>query len=97
MNYIAIKSDNIPVFGISKSKTLSDFVTTESDVKKGTNRLPLKLARIYDEDLMSEEEVQKRQAQQKMEGLNISKPNDEGADDLLKNIEHKHEAYKRKS
>ena len=60
LNYIAIKSNNISVFGISKSKTLSDFVTTESDVKKGTNRLPLKLARIYDEDLMSEEEVEKR-------------------------------------
>ena len=57
LNYIAIKANNIPVFGISKSKTLSDFVTTESDVKKGTNRLPLKLARIYDEDLMSDEEV----------------------------------------
>lgn len=51
--------NNLRLYGISKSKNLSDFVTTESDVKKGNNRLPLNLARIYDEDLMSDEEVEK--------------------------------------
>ena len=34
---------------------MSDFVTTEGDVKRGKTRIPLKLARIYDEDLISEE------------------------------------------
>ena len=52
--------NNLSVFGISKSKNLSDFVTTEADVKKGKNRLPLKLARIYEEDLMSDDEVSKK-------------------------------------
>jgi hypothetical protein len=30
-------------------------VTTEADVKRGKTRIPLKLARIYDEDLICEE------------------------------------------
>ena len=45
------------IFGIGKSKTLSDFVTTEKDVQKGNNRLPLNLARLYEEDIMTDEEV----------------------------------------
>lgn len=49
--YIQIHSKNVPIYGISKSKNLSDFVTTDGDVKKGKTRIPLKLARIYDEDL----------------------------------------------
>lgn len=54
------------MFGISKSKTLSDFVTTEKDAQKGNNRLPLNLARIYEEDIMTEEEVESANA-----GLNL--------------------------
>ena len=60
LNYIQVMHNNLSVFGISKSKNLSDFVTTEADVKKGKNRLPLKLARIYEEDLMSDDEVSKK-------------------------------------
>lgn len=55
--FISIKRDNLKIFGISKSKTLQDFVTTEKDVQKGLNRLPLPLARIKDEDIMSEQDV----------------------------------------
>jgi len=49
--YIAVYSKNVPIYGINKSKNLSDFVTTDGDVKKGKTRIPLKLARIYEEDL----------------------------------------------
>lgn len=45
---------NLKIFGISKVKTLSDFVTTEKDVQKGNNRVPLNLARMHEEDLMPE-------------------------------------------
>ena len=55
--YITLKKDNLKIFGISKSKTLQDFVTTEKDVQKGLNRLPLNLARLIEEDIMSDEEV----------------------------------------
>ena len=55
--YITIKKDNLKIFGISRSKTLQDFVTTEKDVQKGLNRLPLNLARLIEEDIMSDEEV----------------------------------------
>jgi hypothetical protein len=47
-------------------KSLIDFVTTEKDLQKGNNRLPLNLARLYEEDLMSEDEVNKAQAEMKM-------------------------------
>jgi len=59
LSYITTKRNNLRIFGISKSKTLQDFVTTEGDVKKGTNRLPFNLARIYEEDIMNDEDVEK--------------------------------------
>ena len=63
MAYITIKKDNLKIFGISKSKTLQDFVTTEKDVQKGLNRLPLNLARLIEEDILSDEEIAKRNTQ----------------------------------
>jgi len=60
MAYISEKRNNLKVFGISKSKTLQDFVTTEKDVQKGHNRLPLNLARLYEEDIMSDEEIKNK-------------------------------------
>ena len=60
MAFISEKRDNLKIFGISKSKTLQDFVTTEKDVQKGHNRLPLNLARIYEEDIMSDEEIKNK-------------------------------------
>jgi len=45
---------NLKIFGISKVKSLNDFVTTENDVKKGNSRIPLNLARLFDEDLVPE-------------------------------------------
>jgi len=94
LNYIQVKHNNLTVFGISKSKTLSDFVTTEADVKKGKNRLPLKLARLYEEDLMSDEEVAKELEKLKLDGggddaLRSSDSGIFNQDDILANLKHK--------
>jgi len=101
LSYIALVKNNLCIFGIRKAKNLSDFVTTEKDVQKGNNRLPLNLARIYDEDLMSEDEV--KQATQHMSEMKIDNPGntvDNGIftqDDILENIKHKQQAMKRRS
>jgi len=100
-NYIDIKHNNLAVFGISKSKNLGDFVTTEADVKKGKNRLPLKLARVYEEDLLSEDEVTKRLSVLNIDGSDDALRSSEGSmfneDNILANLKHKEQAYKRKS
>lgn len=54
--YAKMFEKNLPIFGISKMKTLIDFVSTEQDVKRGNNRLPLKLARIHSENVLPEDE-----------------------------------------
>ena len=46
--------DNLPVYGIAKAKNLSDFATTEKEASRGISRVPLKLARLYNEDIMIE-------------------------------------------
>jgi hypothetical protein len=63
--YVGIKKNNLKIFGIGKSRNLSDFVTTEKDVQKGNTRIPLRLARIYEEDIMSDEEIDKIQKEAK--------------------------------
>lgn len=103
LNYISVKHNNLSVFGISKSKTLSDFVTTEADVKKGKNRLPLKLARVYEEDLMSDEEVAKKLSELSLDdkssddALRSSDSSLFNQDTIMANLKHKQESYKRKS
>ena len=57
MAYISVKKNNLKIYGIGRFKALSDFVTSERDVKKGQNRRPLALARLHEEDLMSDEDV----------------------------------------
>ena len=47
---------NLPIYGI-KFKELRDYTTGEGDVVKGVSRIPLHLARIYEEDVMEEIEV----------------------------------------
>ena len=56
VGYVAKKKKNLPIFGI-KFKDLRDYTTNESDVGKGISRIPLQLARIYEEDVMEEVEV----------------------------------------
>lgn len=74
-------------------------MTTEKDVQKGNNRLPLNLARLYEEDLMSDDEVQNAKlnnlkiSPSDLNNSNLSIGNRGGAifnqDDILKNIEHR--------
>jgi len=91
---MALYKNNLSIFGISKVKTLSDFVTTEQDVKKGNNRLPLNLARIYEEDLMTKDEVEKAKVEMKMQGLKIDS-NTADDDDFTANMKHKENALRR--
>ena len=49
--YLSVAHENLPIFGIAKAKTLAEFVTTESDAARGISRMPLILARLYEEDL----------------------------------------------
>lgn len=51
--YVTKKKSNIPIYGI-KSKDLRECTTTEKDVEKGISRIPLQLARIYEEDVIEE-------------------------------------------
>ena len=51
---MSVVKDNLPIFGIAKASKLVDFATTESDVSRGVSRMPLVLARIYEEDIKFE-------------------------------------------
>ena len=103
LSYITLKRNNLRIFGISKSKTLSEFVTTEQDVKKGNNRLPLNLARLYAEDLMTAEDVEKAMVEMKMQGMKIvSLADSQGEnlfvqEDLMKVAETRNHAMRRQS
>jgi len=101
--YVTLKRNNLKIFGIGKSRNLSDFVTTEKDVQKGNTRIPLALARLYDEDIMSDEEVAKVHTEMKLKSLKIETEteghdifNNDG-DVIMENIEHKQQAMRRKS
>lgn len=54
MAYLSLCQQNLPIFGISKQRALADFATTERDVARGISRMPLVLARIYEEDIKFE-------------------------------------------
>jgi len=100
MAYISEKRNNLKVFGISKSKTLQDFVTTEKDVQKGHNRLPLNLARLYEEDIMSDEEIKNKKdgdATMTNEQFGAMSESIFNQDDISSNIQHKLNAMRRKS
>jgi hypothetical protein len=44
--------ENLPVFGIEKS-SLSNFTTTEKDMKRGTSRFPPAQYRLKSEDILA--------------------------------------------
>ena len=44
---------NLPIYGI-RNKDLREFNTTEKDLEKGISRIPLPLARIYEEDVIED-------------------------------------------
>jgi len=51
MAYLSICQENLPIFGITKQRSLADYATTEKDVSRGISRMPLVLSRIYEEDI----------------------------------------------
>ena len=53
---MSLVRQNLPIFGIPKAKQLIDFTTTEKDFSRGISRMPLALARIYEEDIKIETE-----------------------------------------
>ena len=48
---MALNNQTLKIFGIGRSKTLVDYVTTEKDVQRGNNRMPLNVARLYEEEI----------------------------------------------
>lgn len=53
VGFVTKKKQNLPIYGI-KGKDLREVTTTEKDLEKGISRIPLQLARIYEEDVMEE-------------------------------------------
>ena len=60
MAYMSLVKDNLPIFGIAKAKQLADFTTSERDLARGITRMPLVLARIYEEDINFDSGTQKK-------------------------------------
>jgi len=60
MAYLSLVQENLPIFGITKNRALTDFATTEKDVTRGISRMPLVLARIYEEDIKFDSTSQTR-------------------------------------
>lgn len=85
VQFMELSKKNLKIFGISKVKTLNDFVTTENDVKKGNSRIPLNLARLFDEDLVKENPGSDPQ----IEKLRIS---ENSGDDFSANMKHRQDA-----
>ena len=104
--YITLRRTNLKIFGIGKSRTLADFVTTAKDVQKGNTRMPLSLARLYEEDIMSDEDVKKAKDEMQSQGMIVDTPPSRSSDndpslferaDLKGDIEHRSNAMRRKS
>ena len=61
MAYLSLCQENLPIFGILKQRNLADYTTTEKDITRGISRMPLVLARIYEEDIKFEQNPKQRQ------------------------------------
>jgi len=48
--YLSLVKENLPIYGIPKTKQLADFCTSQKDVSRGISRIPMEMARQYDED-----------------------------------------------
>lgn len=55
MAYTSHLKRNLPIYGL-KNKDLREFTTTEKDRDKGISRIPLSLARLYEEDVIKDED-----------------------------------------
>lgn len=54
MAHLSVTRENLPIYGIPKIKNLESFCTSENDKRRGINRIPLILARLYDEDFKTD-------------------------------------------
>lgn len=54
MSFASKTKTNLPIYGI-RNKDLREFTTTEKDLEKGIVRVPLQLARIYEEDMIADD------------------------------------------
>jgi hypothetical protein len=59
MAYINHRQQNLSIYGMSKAKDLKEYCTTEKDVSRSISRIPMLLARIYDEDIKIDEQKPK--------------------------------------
>ena len=78
---------NVVFFGI-KEKELRDFTTTDKDVEKGISRIPLPLARVYDEDILEEEEDSSASTKSTANDLTV-----EALDNYKNVMDHRNESY----
>ena len=84
LGYASKTKQNLPIYGI-RNKDLREFTTNDKDVTKGISRIPLQLARIYEEDII-EESSSSEQSVLLMEPLEI-------LDNYTKILEHRSNAY----
>jgi hypothetical protein len=82
MAYTSSLKQNLPVYGL-KNKELREFTTTAQDKDKGISRIPLPLARIYEEDILDDSESDQMMLTESLEIL----------DNYQKVMEHRHEAF----
>lgn len=90
VQYAQSMNRNLKIFGISKAKNLTDFVTTEKDAMKGNNRLPLAMARLHNEDVLKEDGA--NQVGMKIDALRLSED-----DELTRTMQQKMDAIARSS
>lgn len=54
MGYLGVAKANLPIYGIPRIKNLDGFVTSEKDASRGVSRVPMAIARLYDEDFLAD-------------------------------------------
>ena len=86
LGYASKTKTNLPIYGI-RNKELREYTTNEKDCEKGISRIPLQLARIYEEDIIEETAAKtSEQSVMLMEPLEI-------LDNYTKVLEHRSQAY----
>ena len=84
MAYTSKSKINLPVYGI-KNKDLREFQTTTKDVEKGISRIPMQIARLYEEDILEDDD--------NYEPCALMTEPPEILDNYTKMIEERKEAY----
>ena len=87
---MTLQKENLPIFGIAKAKQLADFCTTEKDVARGISRVPILLARIYEEDVQIETKPKYR-ISPTSHALQQIKDSEEGFENLNDSVKKRNE------